>query len=204
MVFKSKADDNHILQVKGRTFDQYWVDRPGQLRSTVRRKAKKNLVSTRIESEFSEESWQDYISVYERSWKPSEGNPEFLEDLARREAAAGCLRLGLAYIDGAPVAAQFWTVENGAALIHKLAHVEDATKSSPGTLLSVALFQHVIDIDHVDLIDFGTGNDGYKRDWMEDVRPRYRLELYWPNHPLSWFPIIKHHVSALVGRRSSL
>ena len=28
----------------------------------------------------------------------------------------------------------------------------------------------VIDVDHVDLIDFGTGNDGYKRDWMEEVR----------------------------------
>lgn len=199
VVFRSKVDDNHILNVKGRTFDQYWGDRPGQLRNTVRRKAKKNLVSVRIEKEFSEDDWNDYNSVYQRSWKPEEGNPEFLRHVAQREALAGCMRLGLAYIDGEPVAAQFWTVENGEALIHKLAHVEHATKSSPGTLLSVAMFQHVIDVDHVDMIDFGTGNDPYKREWMEDVRERYRLELYWPNHPLAWLPILRHYASGLVG-----
>ncbi len=201
-VIKSKADDNHILPIKGRTFDQYWADRPGRLRNTVRRKTKKNIVSIRIETEFSEEHWNDYCDVYARSWKPEEGNPAFLKAIAKQEAKAGCLRLGLAYIDGTPVAAQFWTVENGDALIHKLAHVEDATKSSPGTLLSVAMFQHVIDVDHVDLIDFGTGNDPYKKEWMEDVRDRYRLEMYWPNNPLSWLPILKHYVSGLVRRRT--
>ncbi|VAW01184.1 FIG00636029: hypothetical protein [hydrothermal vent metagenome] len=201
-VYKSKADDNHILRLNGRTFDQYWADRPGQLRNTVRRKAKKNLVSIRIETEFSEEHWNDYCDVYAKSWKPEEGNPEFLKTIARQEAQAGCLRLGLAYIDGNPVAAQFWTVENGEALIHKLAHVEDATKSSPGTLLSVAMFQHVIDLDRVDLIDFGTGNDPYKKEWMEDVRQRYRLEIYWPNNPLSWIPILRHYASGLVRKRA--
>lgn len=201
IVFREKIDENHILRVKGRNFDQYWAARPGQLRSTVRRKAKKNRVSTRIETKFHAEDWEDYLAVYERSWKPSEGNPDFLKKLAQQEAAAGCLRLGLAYIDGKPVAAQFWTVENGEALIHKLAHIEDATKSSPGTLLSVAMFQHVIDVDHVDLIDFGTGSDGYKRDWMEEVRDRYQLSLFWPNNPLSWLPISKRYISELVGKR---
>ena len=201
VVFKTKTDDNHILHVNGRTFDQYWTGRPGQLRNTVRRKAKKNLVSIRIETEFSDEHWNDYLEVYANSWKPEEGNPQFLKALAVQEGKAGCLRLGLAYIDGKPVAAQFWTAENGEALIHKLAHIEDATKSSPGTLLSVAMFQHVIDVDQVDLVDFGTGNDPYKRDWMEAVRDRYALELFWPNHPLSWFPILKRKLSALVGKR---
>ena len=69
------------------------------------------------------------------------------------------MRIGLAYIDGQPVAAQFWTVENGTALIHKLAHDERHLAFSPGTLLSAALFQHVIDIDKVDEIDFGTGSE---------------------------------------------
>jgi CelD/BcsL family acetyltransferase involved in cellulose biosynthesis len=77
-------------------------------------------------------------------------------------------------------------VENGAALIHKLAHDERHLQASPGTLLSAALFQYVIDVDRVDLIDFGTGNDAYKAEWMEEVRQRYRLELFWPNHPANW------------------
>ncbi len=48
------------------------------------------------------------------------------------------------------------------------------------------MFQHVIDVDRVDLVDYGTGSDAYKAEWMEDVRPRYRLELFWPNHPANW------------------
>ena len=202
-VFKTQTDENHILEVNGRTFDEYWASRPGQLRSTVRRKAKKNIVSIRIESEFNEESWADYELIYAQSWKTAEGSPEFLRQLATSEASAGCLRLGLAYIDGVPAAAQFWTVENGTALIHKLAHDEKYIKSSPGSLLSAAMFQQAIDVDKVDLIDFGTGNDRYKHDWMEKVRPRYLLEMYWPNSPLSWFPIVKHHISKLVAKHRS-
>jgi Acetyltransferase (GNAT) domain len=191
-VMRSQCDENHYLPVKGRSFDEYWQGRPGKLRSTVKRKSKKGAVSIRIESHFNEQSWADYESVYARSWKSSEGNPDFLRELAKQEAAAGCLRLGLAYIDGKPVAAQFWTVENGIALIHKLAHDERHIDASPGTLLSAALFQHVIDIDAVTEIDFGTGSDAYKREWMEEMRPRYRLEIYWPNHVLNWPHILRH------------
>ncbi len=192
IVVKTQCDENHFLPVKGRSFDEYWQSRPGQLRSTVKRKGKKGVVSIRIEREFNPQSWADYERVYASSWKPSEGNPDFLRDLAKQEAAAGCLRMGLAYIDGKPAAAQFWTVENGAALIHKLAHDEQYLAASPGTLLSAALFQHVIDIDRVSEIDFGTGSDPYKREWMEEMRPRYRLEMFWPNHVLNWPHIIRH------------
>ncbi len=187
-----ECDENHFLPVNGRSFDEYWKGRPGQLRSTVKRKGKKGIVSIRIENEFSESTWTDYESVYEKSWKPTEGNPEFLKELARQESGVGALRLGLAYIDGRPAAAQFWTVENGVALIHKLAHDEAFLSASPGTLLSAALFQHAIDIDQVAEIDFGTGSDKYKRDWMEEMRPRYSLDLLWPNHPANWARIAKY------------
>jgi hypothetical protein len=192
IVLKTVCDENHYLPIRGRSFDDYWQSRPGQLRNTVKRKAKKGAVLIRIERDFDAESWADYERVYARSWKPSEGNPDFLRNLARQEGAAGCLRLGLAYIDGKPVAAQFWTVENGIALIHKLAHDERHTAASPGTLLSAALFQHVIDVDHVAEIDFGTGSDAYKREWMEEMRPRYALEIFWPNHILNWPHIIRN------------
>jgi len=185
-VFREVCDQNHILEVKGRSFDSYWEGRPSRLKNTVKRKGKTGAVTIRIDSEFGTESWRDYERVYARSWKPEEGSPEFLRQIAERESVAGALRLGLAYIDGKPVAAQFWTVENGTALIHKLAHDERHMQASPGTLLSAALFQHVIDVDHVNLIDFGTGNDAYKAEWMEDVRERYRLEMFWPNNPANW------------------
>ncbi len=192
IVNKNQCDENHYLKLRGRSFDAYWQDRPGQLRSTVKRKGKKGVVSIRIETGFVEQSWADYERVYACSWKPNEGSPEFLRQLAEQESVAGCLRLGLAYVDGQPVAAQFWTVENGVALIHKLAHDERHIAASPGTLLSAALFQHVIDIDKVDEIDFGTGSDSYKREWMEEMRPRYAIELLWPNHALNWPRIIRN------------
>ena len=194
VVEMTPCDENHYLALNGRSFDQYWEGRPGQLKNTVKRKGKKGVVSVRIEREYSDNSWADYEQVYARSWKPHEGNPDFLKQLAQQEGAAGALRIGLAYIDGQPVAAQFWTVENGIALIHKLAHDERHLEFSPGTLLSAALFQHVIDIDKVDEIDFGTGSDGYKRDWMEQVRPRYRLDLFWPNHIANWPLIARVHL----------
>ena len=82
-------------------------------------------------------------------------------------------------------------MENGTAYIHKLAHIEAAKPLSAGTTLSAALFEHAIDIDRVELVDFGTGSDSYKRDWMEANRPRYRLTcLDWRN-PRAWSAIAK-------------
>lgn len=184
-----ECDQNHYVRLDGRSFDAYWAGRPSQLRNTVKRKSKTGVVSTRIACAFSEDGWREYQQVYSRSWKPIEGYPDVLEALARKEGAAGNLRLGLAYMNGQPVAAQLWTVENGIALIHKLAHDEVNLAASPGTLLSAAMFRHVIDVDKVDEIDFGTGSDAYKLAWMEQVRPRYRIDIIRPNHPANW-PIL--------------
>lgn len=185
----SQCDENHYLNLNGRSFDAYWEGRCGRLKNTVKRKSKKGVVSIRIDQQFTDAAWADYELVYAKSWKPHEGSPEFLKNIAHQEATAGTLRLGFAYIDGQPVAAQFWTVENGIALVHKLAHDERYLSASPGTLLSAAMFQHVIDLDKVTQIDFGTGRDAYKRQWMEEVRPRYRIDLLWPNH-IANLPII--------------
>src|SRR3546814_11418082 len=67
------------------------------------------------------------------SWKPEEGHPALLRAFAEAEGAGGRLRMGIARIEGVPVAAQYWTVEDGTAFIHKLAHVEDSLQASPGT-----------------------------------------------------------------------
>ena len=198
---KERNDVNHILNVQGRTFIDYWLTRPSQLRNTVKRKSQKGVVSIRIERRFVPEIWADYERVYAQSWKPEEGSPEFLRDLAHQEGAAGCLRLGVAYIDGAPVAAQFWTCENGVALIHKLAHTKDSMPHSPGSLLSHAMFKEAIDVDRVQIIDFGTGDDGYKSDWMDTVRPRYYLRMLRPQAPANWPVMAKQAVNRLAARR---
>lgn len=198
---QTACDTNHILTVAGRSFAEYWAARPGQLRETVRRKGKKGVVSLRIETVFDLADWAAYEAIYGLSWKPSEGNPDFLRAFARAESNAGSLRLGIAEIDGKPVAAQFWTVEGGTAFIHKLAHDETAKVHSPGTLLSAMLFEHVIDIDKVGLVDFGTGNDPYKRDWMDGCRTRYALEFYRPAAVRHWKSLGRMAARHLLARR---
>ena len=198
VVLRSQCDVNHVLAVQGRSFADYLAARPGQLRTTLKRKAGK--VSVTIETQFNPASWAAYEAIYASSWKTDEGSPVFLRQFAQAEAAAGRMRLGLAHAAGAAVAAQFWTVEQQTAFIHKLAHTEASKPISPGTTLSAALFEHVIDRDKVTLVDFGTGDDGYKRDWMESVRPRYRLELLRPGYPANWPRIAKARLRALLPR----
>ena len=178
------CDVNHVLDLRGRDYAAYLADRPGRLRTTIKRKSKK--VTCEIFSDFHQHAWQAYEQVYAASWKPEEGLPAMLREFASQEGEAGRLRLGLAFHEGEPVAAQFWTVENGTAYIHKLAHSEAGQPLSAGTVLSAALFRHVIDDDGVPLVDFGTGDDAYKRDWMEQVRTRYRLLAFDPRQPRAW------------------
>ena len=194
-----RHDVNHVLAVNGRSFAEYLAGRPGPLRTTLKRRSAK--VSCRVLNHFDPVAWRHYEEVYAASWKPEEGAPAMLEAVARAEGEAGRLRLGLAEIDGTPVAAQFWTVEGGTAWIHKLAHREDARSLSPGTVLSAALFARVIDEDRVDHVDFGTGDDPYKRDWMEDIRPRYRIDALWPRSPRAWPHLLRRTIGALAARR---
>src|SRR5690606_37173119 len=121
----------------------------GALKNTVKRKAKKGIVDLALLSAFDAEAWAAYETIYAASWKPEEGDAALLRAFAESESARGTFRMGLAGIEHQPVAAQFWTVEDGTAFIHKLAHVEDSLKASPGTLLSAALFRHVIEVDGV-------------------------------------------------------
>jgi len=183
-VWRDHCDINHVLHVRGRSFGEYMASRPGQLRTTLKRKGGK--VAVTIETAFNPQSWAAYETIYAQSWKPEEGSPAFLRSFAEAEGAAGRLRLALAHADGEPVAAQFWTVEGGTAYIHKLAHTEASKPLSPGTTLSAALFERVIDTDRVETVDFGTGDNPYKRDWMEEVRPRYRLTMFRPGWPGNW------------------
>jgi Acetyltransferase (GNAT) domain len=183
------------------TFEEFWAQRPGELRSTVKRKAAKYAIETKAFTRFDGNAWADYESIYAASWKPDEGYPDFLRDMALTESAAGTLRMGVATINGEAVAAQLWTVENGRAIIHKLAHLETAKEQSPGSVLTAAMFAHVIDQDHVAVVDFGTGDDRYKADWMDIRAPLYTVELFNPRRPTGLLGAVKAGLSALVGRR---
>ncbi len=191
----TRCDINHVLHIGGQNFAQYWSDRPGPLRTTLKRKAKK--VQVKVLTHFDDRLWDDYERIYSSSWKPAEDQPAMLRQFAREEGESGRLRFGMAWHGGEPVAAQCWTVENGTAFIHKLAYLENARKLSAGTTLSACMFEHVIDIDAVSLVDFGTGDQAYKADWMNATRPRYRIDCLDMSQPKAWLDLAKQTINRL-------
>ena len=199
VVVREPCDTNRVLEVAGRSYAEYLAERPGPLRTTLKRKAKK--VEVTIFDRFDAEAWAAYEDIYAQSWKPEEGDPALLRRFAEAEGAAGRIRLAVARHEGEPVAAQFWTVEDGTAYIHKLAHRESARPLSPGSTLTAALMERVIDLDRVVQVDFGTGDDPYKRDWMDGSRPRYRLQCWRKGDPRNWPDLAKVKLRALVSRR---
>lgn len=201
-VFTDPAAASWRIDTVGQDFATYWAARPGKLRSTAQRKAKAGF-DIEIHREFNEAAWADYESVYAASWKPEEGSPAFLRALAEEAGAAGSLRLGIARKDGVPLAAQLWLVEDGAAWIHKLAYREDARSLSPGTVLSMAMFRHVLDEDRVARIDYGTGDEPYKRDWMGERATLWRLEAFNLRSPRGLAGAARAALSALVRRARS-
>jgi len=170
---------NWSIAIPGSDWTTYLAGRPRRLQNTLKRKLKHEF-SIDISNVFHDDKWDFYEHIYEASWKPEEASPAFLRALAKAEGKAGHLRLGLAFDGPTPVAAQFWLVEDGQATIHKLAHVEARRGRSPGTVLTAAMFRHVIERDKVRRIDFGTGDDAYKADWMDQQRPLFQLSLHNP------------------------
>jgi CelD/BcsL family acetyltransferase involved in cellulose biosynthesis len=191
---------NWWIHVEGMTFDDYWTSRPSQLRSTFKRRAKAAGLEIAIHDRFDPKAWAAYETVYQASWKPNEGSPAFLRALAEQEGAAGTLRLGIACLNGDPVAAQLWFIENKEATIHKLAYAESAKQLSPGTILGHAMFRRAIDTDRVHVIDYGTGDEPYKADWMAERRQLWQLTARNPRTVAGLTGALRAKAAKLAGR----
>lgn len=189
---------NWYLPVNGRSFAQYLESLPSALKNTVSRKRKKleRVGRTNIEIVCGgpglEAAIDAYMKVYLASWKQPEPYPQFVPGLIRMCAAMGTLRLGIIYVEGAPAAAQLWIVHHGNALIYKLAYDEHFGELSVGTILSAALFQHVLDVDKVAEVDYLSGDDTYKKDWMSHRRERWGILALNSRTPRGVLAIARH------------
>lgn len=169
---------NWYLKVEGRSYAEYAASLPSPLRNTLKRKekslARSGRASFRIvtgaDAADLEAGIAAYEAIYRNSWKSPEPTPAFMPALIRLCAREGWLRLGLAHVDGEPAAAQLWIVCDGVASIYKLAYDERYAALSIGSLLTARMMAHAIDVDRVREVDYLTGDDAYKRDWMSQVR----------------------------------
>src|SRR6266852_4001102 len=189
---------NWYLPVNGRSFAEYSETLPSMLKNTLSRKRKKLEKSGRAKMEIvTGERGLDagidaYMKVYLSSWKQPEAYPQFVPGLIRMCAAMGALRLGILCVDGEPAAAQLWIVHHGKALIYKLAYDERFADLSVGTILSATLFQHALDVDKVTEVDYLSGDDGYKKDWMSQRRERWGILALNPRTPRGVLAIARH------------
>ena len=167
-------------------FDFYFQQRPSQLKNTIKRKQKKLLASHHVDTKIITKledfllHFSDYQTIYQQSWKGAEGNSEFIEAVCRHAIKNNKFRMGILLVDGVAAAAQIWFLEKKSASIFKLAYDPNFKQYSVGSILSMALSQYVIEQDKVEEIEFGMGNEPYKKDWMSKKRCRVTLEVFNP------------------------
>ena len=196
---------NWYLEVGDQPYDRYLAARPSALRNTLTRKAKKLLASGRAKlrivtgGDELAEAVAAYQHIYARSWKVPEPWPEFIPGLIAACAATRRLRLGLVHVDGEPAAAQVWIVNGPTASIYKLAYDEKFADLSVGSVLTAHLMQHVIDVDKVATVDYLTGDDPYKRDWMSHRRERWGI-LALNRRTIKGMTGIARHVGGRVAK----
>lgn len=189
---------NWYLEVEGRTYGEYLAALPSVLRKNIpyyERKIERTFRARYVivdSNDGLDEALAAYDRVYRSSWKQPEPHPEFIPGLARTAVQAGWLRLGVAYLDDTPAAAQFWIVNQGIASIFKVSYDPGFAKSSVGTVLTAKLMQRVIDIDGVHTVDFLSGDDPYKQGWMSHRRERWGIVAMNPKTFRGALAIVRH------------
>ena len=160
------------------------------------------VVTPRVKTDL-KKRLSDYWAVYERSWKKAEPYPSFINSVCEYAWATGELRLGFAYESERAVAAQIWFVCRETAYIFKLAYDQEYRNLSVGSLVSWKLFEHVIEKDRIRCIDYLTGDDKYKRDWVSQRRDLYGVEVCNPRRWKGMLAMLRNEV-ANTSRRARL
>jgi hypothetical protein len=174
----------------------YYKNRDGVLRSTIKRMKKKFASDGgKLELVFGgtdlARGLAAYEQVYSNSWKVAEPHPQFIPGLMQSCSERGWLRLGLAWLNGVPIASQLWIVANGKANIFKLAYDEQFKAYAPGTLLTAMLMEYCIEVDRVAEIDYLIGDDPYKKAWMNQRRERWGIVAYDPKNIVGLIELLR-------------
>jgi hypothetical protein len=167
--------------VDGKSFKDYLAARSSALTNTWRRKS---AALSKTDASFcvhdKAQPLEPFIAAYrqaeQQSWKQDEPFPQFIPELIRFAESIGALRIGMLSIGGETAAVQFWIVWRREALIFKLVHAEKFASFSPGTLLTMHMLEHIFAHDAPAQINFGRGDDAYKKLWVSERTERWGID----------------------------
>jgi hypothetical protein len=190
-------------------WEGYLKKRSANLRSSIKRRnkdfaAQGGTLEVVTNTDELEQAILDFQEVYIASWKIPEPYPDFVPSLIRKLSAIGMLRLGIARLQGRPIAAQLWIVGQDKASIYKVAYHKAFAALSPGTVLTSHLLKHVIEQDKVKEVDFLIGDDEYKKIWMSDRRERWGIVAYNQRTAIGCLLLVKEiagRVTKLAGKK---
>ncbi len=196
---------NWIYRVQAQSYADYMAARPTRLRNTISRKQRKleREHGYRIQLYTGQDvppRMRDYYTVYNASWKANEQYVGFLDGIVAGFSKQGWSRLAVLYVGDMPVAAQLWFVAHAKASIFRLVYDKVWKAYSPGSILTSFLMEHVIDSCKVEEIDFLTGNDAYKQDWMSDRRERFALSCVKNTEPSGRSRWLVESLKRLLGK----
>ena len=155
----------HIIEVAGRSFDDYWDARAERLHEAVA--AGSRQLTVEVADRFTSGLKADVAQL--ASIGP------FLTAIAEQASRTGRLRLGLARLGDAPVAVQFWLVDGASATAIWRVQDREARLLCPAAQLTAALLRYTINVDGVARVDLG--RDADLAHWGDKAEPRRRLEL---------------------------
>ncbi|MFD1612681.1 hypothetical protein ACFSCW_12800 [Sphingomonas tabacisoli] len=181
---------NFLLDVAGRHFEDYW-----------------EACSPRLHEQVAAGSRHLHVEITDlitpKLWEETEllGGPDpFLRALAQDASVDRTLRLGIARVGDAPVAAQLWTFEEGEALAHWRVEDREARDLYPSAELTASMLRYLMNVDHAETINLGNGREADLADWADQRRVLKRLELFNPRAPSAWAPALAASATGLVRR----
>lgn len=137
--------------------------------------------------------WDEYLahreSIYQvarNSWTEKVGNSlaspvnrAFFDDLSRKAAEAGGLRIALLNFNGRPIAFEFHLRGFGKQHAMRASYDREFATLSPGTFLEMEVLKRLYDEPAgVTFYDFGGSSDPYKRRWTDEARELVLLQVF--------------------------
>ena len=184
--------------VKDTDFDSYLKQRSTGIRREYPRKGRRLAKHFKLEQVvYSDDSQldrvlDDFQHIYAKTWKKSERFPQFIPELLRHGLAERQLRVAILYLDGQPVATEFYTLFNGQATSYKGGYDPAYKKYSPAEVLRIFTFKHLMEVDGVSEIDFGYGDQPYKKKWLSQGRWLVGVLAFNPRSLAGWKLLAAH------------